>query len=152
MFQAKPLTFQLGSSRVAFAALHLQGIAFDHYTALLQFDPNDLVLSNWQVFAQDISSKFGVFDIVVEAEENLFNLQMCNNKRFTTFIVCFKKEAYKTGWNYNTLWFALHHTLLQCIKDILCLTSKQLSYNGYKALITQIDQWYWEDRSKYSAP
>ncbi|KAG6863329.1 hypothetical protein C0993_011975, partial [Termitomyces sp. T159_Od127] len=97
MFQAKPLTFQLESSRVAFAALYLQGIAFDHYTALLRFDPNSPVLSNWQAFAQEFSSKFGVFDTVAEAEENLYNLWMRNDERFTTFIVQFEKEAYKTS-------------------------------------------------------
>ncbi|KAG6863649.1 hypothetical protein C0993_010729, partial [Termitomyces sp. T159_Od127] len=151
MFQAKPLTFQLESSCVAFAASYLQGIAFDHYMALLWFDPNSPVLSNWQAFAQEFSSKFRVFDTVAEAKENLFNLQMRNNKRFTTFIVQFKKEAYKTGWNYNALQFALHRALPQCIKDVLCLTPKQPSYNSYKALITQIDQRYWEDHSEYLA-
>ncbi|KAG6867852.1 hypothetical protein C0993_010226 [Termitomyces sp. T159_Od127] len=140
MFQAKPLTFQLESSHVAFAALYLQGIAFDHYTALLRFDPNNPVLSNWQAFAQEFLSKFGVFDTVAEAEKNLFNLRMCNNKRFTTFIIRFEKEAYKTGWNYNALRFALCCTLPQRIKDILCLAPKQPSYNSYKALVTQIDQ------------
>ncbi|KAG6867260.1 hypothetical protein C0993_005142 [Termitomyces sp. T159_Od127] len=44
MFQAKPLIFQLENSHVAFAAMYLQGITFDHYTALLQFDPNSPVL------------------------------------------------------------------------------------------------------------
>ncbi|KAG6867193.1 hypothetical protein C0993_005887 [Termitomyces sp. T159_Od127] len=76
---------------------------------------------------------------------------MRNNKWFTTFIVCFKKEAYKTGWNYNALWSALHCALPQYIKDILCLSSKQPNYDGYKALITQINQWYWEDRSEAAA-
>ncbi|KAG6867576.1 hypothetical protein C0993_000971 [Termitomyces sp. T159_Od127] len=141
MFQAKALTFQFESPCVAFAASYMQGIAFDHYMVLLHFYPNSLVLSNWQAFAQEFSSKFGLFNTVAEAEENLFNLWMRNNKQFTTFIVCFKKEAYKTGWNYNALQFALCCTLPQCIKDILCLASKQLSYDGYKALVTQIDQW-----------
>ncbi|KAG5720969.1 hypothetical protein E4T56_gene424 [Termitomyces sp. T112] len=130
MFQAKPITFQLQSSQVAFATLYLQGIAFNHYTALLWFDPNNPVLSNWLAFTQEFSSKFHIFDTVAEAEENLFNLQMCNNKCFMTFIVQFEQEAYKTGWNYNALWFALHHTLPQQIKDILCLTPKQTTYNG----------------------
>ncbi|KAG6864477.1 hypothetical protein C0993_008841, partial [Termitomyces sp. T159_Od127] len=80
MFQAKPLTFQLESSRVAFAALYLQSITFDHYMALLWVDPNSLVLSNWQAFSQEFSSKFGVFDTVAETKENLFNLWMCNDK------------------------------------------------------------------------
>ncbi|KAG6884115.1 hypothetical protein C0993_001324 [Termitomyces sp. T159_Od127] len=151
MFQAKPLTFQLESSCVAFATLYLQGIAFDHYMALLWFGSNSPVLSNWQVFTQELSSKFGVFDTVVEAKENLFNLWMRNNKQFTTFIVRFEKEAYKTCWNYNTLWFALCCALPQHIKNILHLISKQPSYNSYKALVTQIDHWYWEDCSKYSA-
>ncbi|KAG6899477.1 hypothetical protein C0993_009927 [Termitomyces sp. T159_Od127] len=56
MYQAKPLTFQLESSWVAFTASYLQGIAFDHYTALLWFNPNSLVLSNWQAFAQEFSN------------------------------------------------------------------------------------------------
>ncbi|KAG6876053.1 hypothetical protein C0993_005944 [Termitomyces sp. T159_Od127] len=151
MFQAKPLTFQLESSCGAFATLYLQGITFDYYMVLLWFDPNSPVLSNWQVFAQEFLSKFGVFDTVAEAKENLFNLQMRNDKWFTTFIVHFEKKAYKTGWNYNALWFALCHALPQCIKDILHLAPKQPSYDSYKALVTQINQRYWEDCSKYSA-
>ncbi|KAG5349963.1 hypothetical protein C0989_001007 [Termitomyces sp. Mn162] len=53
MFQAKPITFQLESSQVAFATSYLQSITFNHYTALLQFDPNNPVLSNWLAFTQD---------------------------------------------------------------------------------------------------
>ncbi|KAG5324782.1 hypothetical protein C0989_011738, partial [Termitomyces sp. Mn162] len=128
------------------------GIAFDHYTTLLQFDPNNPVLSNWLAFTQEFLSKFGVFDTVAEAEENLFNLQMRDNEHFTTFIVQFEQEAYETGWNYNALRFALHHALPQRIKDILRLMPKQTTYNGYKALVTQVDQHYWEDRSKNTAP
>ncbi|KAG5349752.1 hypothetical protein C0989_002041, partial [Termitomyces sp. Mn162] len=33
------------------------GIAFDHYTALLQFDPNNPILSNWLTFIQEFSSQ-----------------------------------------------------------------------------------------------
>ncbi|KAG5719204.1 hypothetical protein E4T56_gene11783 [Termitomyces sp. T112] len=152
MFQAKPITFQLESSRVAFAASYLQGITFNHYTTLLWFDPNNPVLSNWLAFTQEFSSKFGVFDTIAEAEENLFNLRMCDNKRFTTFIVRFEQEAYETGWNYNALWFALHRALPQWIKDVLCLVPKQTTYDGYKALVTQVNQRYWEDRSKNTVP
>ncbi|KAG5331667.1 hypothetical protein C0989_007602 [Termitomyces sp. Mn162] len=111
-----------------------KGIAFDHYTALLRFDPNNSILSNWLAFTQEFSSKFGVFDTVAEAEENLFNLRMRNNECFMTFI------------------FTLHRALPQRIKDVLCLAPKQTTYNGYKALVTQVDQRYWEDRSKNTAP
>ncbi|KNZ81348.1 hypothetical protein J132_01262 [Termitomyces sp. J132] len=55
------------------------------------------------------------------------------------------------GWNYNALHFALCHAMPQCIKDVLHLASKQTTYDGYKALITQIDQCYWEDQSKNTA-
>ncbi|KAG6875473.1 hypothetical protein C0992_003731, partial [Termitomyces sp. T32_za158] len=40
---------------------------------------------------------------MAKAEDNLFNLQMCSDKQFTTFIICFEKEVYETGWNYNML-------------------------------------------------
>ncbi|KAG5330767.1 hypothetical protein C0989_008641, partial [Termitomyces sp. Mn162] len=77
---------------------------------------------------------------------------MCNNKCFTTFIVRFEREAYETGWNYNALRFALCHALPQRIKDVLRLAPKQTTYDGYKALVTQVDQHYWEDCSKNMAP
>ncbi|KAG5348628.1 hypothetical protein C0989_009369 [Termitomyces sp. Mn162] len=152
MFQAKPITFQLESSQVAFAASYLQSITFNHYTTLLRFDPNNPMLSNWLAFTQEFLSKFSVFDTIAEAEENFFNLRMRNNERFTTFIVWFEWEAYETGWNYNALRFTLRHTLPQQIKDVLCLTPKQTTYYRYKALVTQVDQCYWEDCSKNTAP
>ncbi|KAG6875726.1 hypothetical protein C0992_002682 [Termitomyces sp. T32_za158] len=114
------------------------------------FKPQNPALSNWQSFIDKFSSKFGVFDTVAKAEDNLFNLKMHPKERFTTFIIRFEKEAYKTGWNYSTLQYALCHALPQCIKDVLWLAPKQPSYNGYKALVTQVDQCYWEDRSKYN--
>ncbi|KAG5723577.1 hypothetical protein E4T56_gene18117 [Termitomyces sp. T112] len=77
---------------------------------------------------------------------------MCDNERFTTFIVQFEQEAYKTGWNYNALWFALHRALPQRIKDVLCLVPEQTTYDRYKALIIQVDQRYWEDCSKNTVP
>ncbi|KAG5732031.1 hypothetical protein E4T56_gene18261 [Termitomyces sp. T112] len=53
---AKPITFQLESSQVAFATFYLQGITFDHYTALLQFGLSNSVLSNWLAFTQEFST------------------------------------------------------------------------------------------------
>ncbi|KAG6875826.1 hypothetical protein C0992_002154, partial [Termitomyces sp. T32_za158] len=147
---AKPITFQLDSTHVTFAASYLQGIAFDHYTALLQFKPQNPVLSNWQAFANEFSNKFGVFDTMAEAEDNLFNLKMRPEERFTTFIIHFEKEAYETGWNYSTLRYTLRRALPQCIKDVLQLAPKQPLYKGYKALVMQVDQRYWEDHSEYN--
>ncbi|KAG6884820.1 hypothetical protein C0992_005735, partial [Termitomyces sp. T32_za158] len=119
LFQAKPVTFQLDNARVAFAASYLQGIAFDHYTALLWFEPQSPILLNWQAFVNEFSTKFGVFDTVAKAKDNLFNLRMRPEEQFTTFIIRFEKEAYETRWNYNVLWYALQRALFQHIKDIL---------------------------------
>ncbi|KAG6867284.1 hypothetical protein C0993_004954, partial [Termitomyces sp. T159_Od127] len=97
MFQAKPLTFQLESSHVAFTVLYLQGMTFDHYMALLQCNLHSPVLSNWQAFSQEFLSKFGMFDTVVGAKENLFNHQMHNNEQFTTFIIHYSPGSVSTG-------------------------------------------------------
>ncbi|KAG5730992.1 hypothetical protein E4T56_gene13043 [Termitomyces sp. T112] len=64
----------------------------------------------------------------------------------------FEWEAYKTGWNYNTLRFTLPCALPQQIKDVLHLAPKQTTYNGYKVVVTQVDQHYWEDCSKNTVP
>ncbi|KAG5329327.1 hypothetical protein C0989_009694 [Termitomyces sp. Mn162] len=77
---------------------------------------------------------------------------MRDNERFTTFIVRFEREAYETGWNYNALQFTLRRALPQRIKDVLRLAPKQTTYDRYKVLVTQVDQHYWEDRSKNTAP
>ncbi|KAG5350631.1 hypothetical protein C0989_010012 [Termitomyces sp. Mn162] len=63
---------------------------------------------------------------------------MHNNKHFTTFIIWFEWKAYKTGWNHNALQSALYRALPQWIKDVLHLAPKQTTYNGYKALVTQV--------------
>ncbi|KAG6894018.1 hypothetical protein C0992_007831 [Termitomyces sp. T32_za158] len=87
---------------------------------------------------------------MAKAENNLFNLKMRPKEQFTTFIIRFEKEAYETSWNYSTLRYALRHTLPQHIKDVLWLAPKQPLYNSYKVLVMQVDQRYWEDRSKYN--
>ncbi|KAG6895634.1 hypothetical protein C0992_000287 [Termitomyces sp. T32_za158] len=137
-------------AHVAFATSYLQGIAFDYYTALLQFEPQNPTLSNWQSFVDKFSSKFRVLDTMAEAEDNLFNLKMCPEERFMTFIIRFEKEACEMGWNYSTLRYALCHALPQHIKDMLQLAPKQPLYDGYKALVTQVDQRYWKDHSEYN--
>ncbi|KAG6878367.1 hypothetical protein C0992_008223 [Termitomyces sp. T32_za158] len=104
LFQAKPVTFQLNSAHVTFTASYLQGIAFNHYTTLLRFEYQNPILSNWQIFVNKFSSKFGVFDTVAEAEDNLFNFRMRSEERFTTFIIHFKKEARtSSGWRLSNL-------------------------------------------------
>ncbi|KAG6886503.1 hypothetical protein C0995_007346, partial [Termitomyces sp. Mi166 len=117
MFQGKPHTFASNQAWVAFAMFYLQGIALDHYTAILCFNPSHSLFTNWQAFVNKFSSKFGVFDIVAEAERKLASLRMSTDKCFTMFVVQFKKEAYETGWNYNALRFQLSKALPKHIHD-----------------------------------
>ncbi|KAG6872545.1 hypothetical protein C0995_009006 [Termitomyces sp. Mi166 len=107
---------------------YLQGIALDHYTTILHFNPGHPLFINWQVFINKFSSKFKVFNMVAEAERKLVSLIMSTDKRFTAFIVQFEKEAYKTGWNYNALRFQLSKAL------------PNPTYKSFKNLVTQIDQ------------
>ncbi|KAG6860095.1 hypothetical protein C0995_015791 [Termitomyces sp. Mi166 len=138
--------------KVAFAMSYLQGIALDHYTAILCFNYSHPLFINWQAFVDEFSSKFSMFDTVAKAERKLVSLRMSTDKRFTVFVVQFKKEAYKTGWNYNALRFQLSEALPKHIHDVLKLAPKQLTYEGFKNLVTQIDQHHWEDLSTLPAP
>ncbi|KAG6860135.1 hypothetical protein C0995_015318 [Termitomyces sp. Mi166 len=115
----KPHTFASDQAQVAFTTSYLQGIALDHYTAILHFNPSHLLFTNWQVFVNKFSSKFGVYDMVAKAERKLMSLRMSTNKHFTMFVVQFEKEAYKTGWNYNALRFQLSEALPKHIHDVL---------------------------------
>ncbi|KAG6871715.1 hypothetical protein C0995_000946 [Termitomyces sp. Mi166 len=139
----KPHTFTSNQAWVAY----LQGIALDHYTVILCFNPSHPLFTNWQVFVNKFSSKFKVFDTVAEAKRKLMSFRMSTDKCFIAFIVQFKKEAYKTGWNYNALRFQLSEALLKHIHDVLQFALKQPTYESFKNLITQIDQCYWKDPS-----
>ncbi|KAG6901489.1 hypothetical protein C0995_011209 [Termitomyces sp. Mi166 len=97
MFQGKPHTFASDQAEVVFATFYLQGIALDHYTAILHFNSGHPLFTNWQAFVDEFSSKFGVFDIVAETERKLMSLRMSADNHFTMFVVQFEKEAYKTG-------------------------------------------------------
>ncbi|KAG6859936.1 hypothetical protein C0995_001720 [Termitomyces sp. Mi166 len=137
--QSKPHTFTSDQAWVAFAISYLQGIALDHYTAILCFNPDHPLFTNWQAFVNKFSFKFSVFDMVAEAERKLVSLRMRANKHFTVFVVQFKKEAYETSWNYNALRFQLSKALPKHIHNVLQLKPKQPTYKGFKNFITQID-------------
>ncbi|KAG6887562.1 hypothetical protein C0995_014341 [Termitomyces sp. Mi166 len=114
--------YYYNTAQVAFATSYLQGIAMDHYTAILCFNPGHPLFTNWQAFINEFFSKFSMFDTVAEAERKLMFLRMSANKCFTMFIVQFEKEAYKTGWNYNTLRFQLSKAMPKRIHDVLQLS------------------------------
>ncbi|KAG6871479.1 hypothetical protein C0995_004188 [Termitomyces sp. Mi166 len=119
MFQSKLHTFTSDQAWVAFAMSYLQGIALDHYTTILCFNSSHPLFTNWQAFVNEFFSKFGVYDMVTEAERKLTSLRMSTNKCFTAFVVQFEKEAYKISWNYNALRFQLSEALPKHIHDVL---------------------------------
>ncbi|KAG6859413.1 hypothetical protein C0995_008850 [Termitomyces sp. Mi166 len=124
--ESKPHTFASDQAQVVFATSYYpQGIALDHYTIILHFNLGHPLFTNWQAFVNKFSSKFSMFDMVTKAERKLMFLRMSADKCFTTFIVQFEKEAYKTGWNYNALRFQLSEALPQHIHDVLQLAPKQ---------------------------
>ncbi|KAG6860205.1 hypothetical protein C0995_014376 [Termitomyces sp. Mi166 len=118
MIESKPHTLASDQAQIAFAMSYLQGIALDHYTTILCFNPGHPLFTNWQAFVNKFSSNFRVFDMVFKAERKLVSFRMSANKRFTMFIVQFEKEAYETGWNY-ALRFQLSEALSKHIHDML---------------------------------
>ncbi|KAG6881798.1 hypothetical protein C0992_000186, partial [Termitomyces sp. T32_za158] len=133
-FQGKAHTYASDRARVAFASSYLQGIALNHYTALLRYNPRHPLFSDWQAFVQEFSEKFGVYDTVAEAENNLVNLKMSPDERFTAFLVQFEKEAYETSWNYHALRYQLSKALPERIHNVLRIAPKQTSFEGLKHL------------------
>ncbi|KAG6893590.1 hypothetical protein C0992_009412 [Termitomyces sp. T32_za158] len=146
-FQGKAHTYASDWARVVFASSYLQGIALDHYTALLHYNPCHPLFSDWQAVVQEFSEKFGIYNTVAEAENNLVNLKMAPDECFTTFLVQFEKEAYKTSWNYHALRYQLSKALPERIHNVLRIAPKQTIFEGLKHLVTQIDQHHWEDQA-----
>ncbi|KAG6887838.1 hypothetical protein C0992_010512 [Termitomyces sp. T32_za158] len=126
-FQGKAHTYASNRARVAFASSYLQGIALNHYTALLRYNPCHPLFSDWQAFVQEFLEKFSIYNTVAEAENNLVNLKMSPDERFTAFL--------------------LSKALPECIHNVLRIAPKQTTFKGLKHLVTQIDQHHWEDQA-----
>ncbi|KAG6909547.1 hypothetical protein DXG01_016940 [Tephrocybe rancida] len=106
-FFAKPLTYTQPYLRVAFVASYSKEAALNHYTAHLTYNPNHAMFTDWEAFLCEFSTKFGIPNTRVEAENTLTHLTMKDWERFSMFIIHYEQEAFETSWNERSLRFHL---------------------------------------------
>ncbi|KAG6812513.1 hypothetical protein H0H93_013814 [Arthromyces matolae] len=120
-----------------------------YYTSILTHNPDSTILTNWDEFVREYSTKFGIPNVQAEAERNLMNLRMGYNERFTSFIIRFEEQAFETGWNMAALRWVLEGCLPKRIKDMLIFTPEQKGYPEFRALVEHIDHRWWTTRASY---
>ncbi|KAG6913637.1 hypothetical protein DXG01_005405, partial [Tephrocybe rancida] len=139
------LTYTQPYLRVAFAASYLKEVALNHYTTHLTYNPNHPMFTDWEAFLYEFSTKFRIPNTRAEAENTLTCLTMKVWERFSMFIICFKQEAFETGWNKLSLCFHLKKALPKWILDLVAIAPAQENYEPFKDLVSQIDHRYWEE-------
>ena len=62
---------------------------------------------------------FGVVNMQVEVDQNLWMLQMHEPDRFSNHIICFETFAFESNWNSAALESELYHSLPMHIKEAM---------------------------------
>jgi hypothetical protein len=144
VFSARPITYEGDLNKVTFAASYLTETTQNHYTSLLQHDPNHPALQTWQGFVQEFGAMFGPANPETDAEQTLRSLQMGERERFASYITRFENHAFETGWNDAALQSELYRTLPVRIKDVMKIAPRARSYRELRDLAMNIDHRFWE--------
>jgi hypothetical protein len=144
-FNAKPNTYATDHAKITFAASYLSGTAQSHYASLLEHDPGNPMLTNWDSFVREFGTMFSIVNMEIFAEQMIRSLTMGEHDNFATHIVKFEEYAFLCNWNYPALQAELQRLLLKHIKDILQTIPHPQHYQDLRALCLQIDTRFWED-------
>jgi hypothetical protein len=143
-FQAKPKMYADPVARITFAASLLEDAALKHYTIMIQQQLNSDFFQDWTEFIKNMGDLFGTPNAEHDAQRIIQNICMCDDDRFSYFIICFQEHTFDCSFNEIALKSALHNALAERLLSRLQYQLELTSYAGFVALLLQIDQRYWE--------
>jgi hypothetical protein len=150
-FRVDPNTFCLHDKRVSYTLSYLRGSAQRHFnTQLEDEDEVDFIppgwLHNWPHFVEELHKTFGDLNAEATAEVELNGLHMQTNQKFADFLVDFNTLSSQVNWGDRALRHRLKRVLPDHIKDSLVLVEEPATFNEWKGLVQNVDQWYWEQQ------
>ena len=85
-------------------------------------------------------------EATTEAELDVLCMQ--TNQKFADFLIDFNTLSSQVNWGDHALCHRLKQALPDCIKDLLALVEEPPTFNEWKHLVQNIDQWYWERQAE----
>src|SRR6266481_2338871 len=104
--------------------------------------------SSYDLFHEELESKFGSFDLEGEAEAELEVLQMPENNRAMKYFMEFNHLSSQIKWGEAALQRQAYNGLAHCIKNKMVHHPKPASLVDLRKLIQAIDSQYWERKAE----
>src|SRR5882672_6511792 len=101
-------------------------------------------------FSEELTSNFGTYDPVGEAEAELKGLCMHNSHQATKYFIKFQQLASCVEWGDAALCRQAYNGLAKCIKDDMVHHNKPKTLTGLHKLVQAIDTQYWERKGELS--
>src|SRR6266481_2245197 len=115
---------------------------------LFNQDKEPLWLSDWPLFRNELSTNFGSFDPVGEAEAEIEGLSMPENSWVTLYFVEFNRLAACLQWGNSALLRQAYKGLARRIKNEMVHHEKPTSLLALRKLVQSIDSQYWERKAE----
>src|SRR5882672_1661800 len=143
-FRDHPDLFKDDKSKVNYVLSYLKGTALDCFKSAI-LDPNEPPwASDFCLFSKELTSNFGTYDPVGEAEAELEGLRMHNSHQATKYFIKFHQLASRVEWGDAALRRQAYNRLAKCIKDNMVHHDKPNTLAGLRKLVQAIDARYWE--------
>jgi hypothetical protein len=149
-FRDRPAAFAPDFRKVNFALSYLKGPAaawFEPaFSGLTSEDPDWLY--DWDIFAKELQTNFGPYDLVGDAETALSNLKMKDNQRISEYMVQFNNLVARCNWGDPALRYQFYSGLPSRLKDDVSKgeTGKPKTLVEMRLKAQNADARYWERR------
>src|SRR6266481_4527653 len=148
-FRDRANAFASDRAKVTYALSFLTGPALGWFEPMLfDQDGEPPWLSDWPLFRNELSTNFGSFDPVGEAEAEIEGLSMPKNSWATLYFVEFNHLAACLQWGDSALLQQAYKGLARCIKNEMVHHEKPTSLPALRKLVQSIDSQYWEQKAK----
>jgi len=104
--------------------------------------------SNFNLFSEELTSNFGNYNPVGEAEAELEGLHMHDSHQAMKYFIKFQQLASHVKWGEAALRRQAYNGLAKCIKDDMVHHNKLNTLAGLHRLIQAIDAQYWEHKGE----
>src|SRR5882672_2623548 len=149
-FRDRPDLFKDDKSKVNYVLLYLKGTALDCFESVI-LDPNEPDwASDFRLFSEELTSNFGTYDPVGEAEAELEGLRMHDSHQAMKYFIKFQQLASCVEWGDAALRRQAYNRLAKCIKDDMVHHNKPNTLAGLHKLVQAIDARYWERKGELS--
>ena len=137
--------FQQNRNKVLHAGSYLTGVVADWFEPFTRDNgPEAIVLNDWALFQDRITTVFGDSDAEATAEHRLNTLRMANDEQVSTYITKFRTYAADLDWSDSPLRFAFRQGLAERILDGLARSAKPHTLSELIEKSLDIDNRYWE--------